>query len=361
MPRELARLLLRIDADTGRLRQELTVAEGSVRTAGGRMERAFARARRGLESLTRSMLSARGAAVALGSATALGLAVKRSIDFADEIAKTADRIGITTDALQEYRFAADLAGVSQANLDSALEAFSKRLGEARAGTGTLTTFLAKLDQGLLTQVRSAGSVDEAFTLILRAMAGLEHQADRTALSAAAFGRSAGIEMANLVRHGTSEMEAARRKARELGIVLSEDLLRGAELAKDQLTILATVIKANFTRGLISGFTDQFTTFAEALADPAFAEGARTFGDAIGGTLRLMTEHSREIASILAGLVALRAAPGGPLVKLLAAAAAGGGAFVARSWSPSGCARTAARRSSTSAWRRPRAPPSGSCS
>ena len=192
MPRELARLLLRIDADTGRLRQELTVAEGSVRTAGGRMERAFARARRGLESLTRSMLSARGAAVALGSATALGLAVKRSIDFADEIAKTADRIGITTDALQEYRFAADLAGVSQANLDSALEAFSKRLGELRAGTGTLTTFLGKFDAQLLQQVRSAGSVDEALTLILKAMAALEHQADRTALSAAAFGRSAGI-------------------------------------------------------------------------------------------------------------------------------------------------------------------------
>ncbi len=76
---ELARLLLRIEADTGRLR--------------------------------------------------------RAIDFADEIAKTADRIGIATDALQELRFATDLAGVSQANLDSALEAFSKRLGETRAGTG----------------------------------------------------------------------------------------------------------------------------------------------------------------------------------------------------------------------------------
>jgi len=325
---ELARLLLRIEADTSRLRRELKVVEGQTRTTGRRMERAFGRASRGLDAMTRKMVSARGAAVALAGASALGLAVRRAIDFADEIAKTADRIGIATDALQELRFAADLAGVSQANLDSALEAFSKRLGEARAGTGTLTTFLGKLDEELLAQVTSAGSVDEAFDLIMRAMAGLENQADRTALSAAAFGRTAGIEMANLVRGGFEELDAARKKARDLGIVLDESLLRSSEKAKDQLTILATVIKANFTRGLISGFTDEFETFAEALADPAFAEGVRAIGEDIGGTLRFIAAHAREIASVLAGLVALRFAPGGPLVKLLAAVAAGGATYIA---------------------------------
>jgi len=38
---ELARLLLRIEADTSRLKRELKVVEGQTRTTGRRMERAF--------------------------------------------------------------------------------------------------------------------------------------------------------------------------------------------------------------------------------------------------------------------------------------------------------------------------------
>ncbi len=94
-------------------------------------------------------------------------------------------------------------------------------------------------------------------------------------------------------------------------------------------ILATVIKANFTRGLISGFTDEFETFAEALADPAFVEGARTFGDAVGGTLRFVAEHSREIASVLAGVIALNTGSRlSLLIGIIAGLAAGGGTFIA---------------------------------
>jgi len=294
MAKELDRLLLRIEADTSRLRRELRVVEGSTRTTGRRMERAFARASRGLDAMTRKMISARGAAVALAGASALGLAIKRAIDFADEIAKTADAIGISTDALQELRFAADLAGVSQEKLDKALQKATRNIGELGRSSSETDTALRDLAPSLLADMRAAGSVEEALNITFRALAGMEDQTRKAAVANAIFGRS-GILMTNIVRDGADAFDHARQKARDLGIVVEEELLRGAEKAKDQLTILATVIKANFTRGLISGFTDEFETFAEALADPAFAEGARAFGDSVGGTLRFAVEHSRAIA------------------------------------------------------------------
>lgn len=145
MARELDRLLLRIEADTSRLKRELKVVESRTRKTGSRMSRAFNSASRSLGTFTRHVVSARGAMVALAGATALGLAVKRSIQFADEIGKTADRIGISTDALQRYRFAAQLSGLEVSALDGAFEAFAKRLGEARSNTGTLITLLDKMD------------------------------------------------------------------------------------------------------------------------------------------------------------------------------------------------------------------------
>ena len=82
-----------------------------------------------------------GAAFGVLAVRALVKFVTHTVKASDAIVKTADAIGISTDKLQELRFAADLSGVSVDKLDKALLGFSKRVGEARAGTGALVTFL----------------------------------------------------------------------------------------------------------------------------------------------------------------------------------------------------------------------------
>jgi len=73
--------------------------------------------------------------VLTGAATGIGLIGKKMLNLADGTAKTADRICFTTDSLQELRLAASLTGVTQEKLESSLERFPKRLGEAANGTG----------------------------------------------------------------------------------------------------------------------------------------------------------------------------------------------------------------------------------
>src|SRR5919106_470835 len=60
----------------------------------------------------------------------LGALIDRSISAADAIGKTADKIGVGVEALQELRFAAKASGVEQQTLDMALQRFTRRAAEA---------------------------------------------------------------------------------------------------------------------------------------------------------------------------------------------------------------------------------------
>ena len=140
----------------------------------------------------------------------------------DEIGKKADQIGITTDALQELRFVAEGAGVSQAKFTSSLERFSKRLGEAELGTGAAKNALEEM--GLEASELTSIPIDDALKVVADGMANITSPTERAALAAALFGRE-GVAMVNMLRAGSeglSEMQAAANSA---GAVIDEELIR----------------------------------------------------------------------------------------------------------------------------------------
>jgi hypothetical protein len=95
--------------------------------------------------LLRTGIRTLGGALA-GVATVGGLAalVDRSISAADAIGKTADKIGVGVEALQELRFAAKASGVEQQTLDTALQRFIRCAAEAAHGTGEAKDALAQV-------------------------------------------------------------------------------------------------------------------------------------------------------------------------------------------------------------------------
>ena len=260
----------------------------SVGTSGERsikkIDRASDKASRGLGTLGARAKSLRRNMGLLGGVVAGGLAllVKRSIVAADAIAKTADAIGISTDALQELRFAADLSGVSVESLDKALKFATKAIGELRTRTSSeLTPALKDFDAQLLRNIRSAGSVEEAIELVFRRMGEMEDATKKAALAKSVFGR-AGIDLVNIVRGEAGALEEMRQQARDLGIELDEELLRNAEKAKDQLTVLGTVLSANLNKAILEhadAIGDLAERFTESL--PTLISWVSTFGKWIG--------------------------------------------------------------------------------
>ncbi len=156
----------RAEVGARKLDRGLTKAKRSARTLGARLSALGAR----VGALGRSFFSMRNAAVLAAGITGLGFLTKKALDSADAIAKASDVIGISTDALQKYRFAAGQAGVDQDKFTESLKKLGKVIGEARVGTGTLVEILKKMNPALLQSLITTNSVEEAFLLMLDAIA-----------------------------------------------------------------------------------------------------------------------------------------------------------------------------------------------
>jgi hypothetical protein len=250
MAQKVGNLVVEMSANVARLQRDFNKATTSANKVAGKFKSIF----KGL-----------GLSLAAGlSVAALKSLVKNSIDAADAIAKGAAKANLATGTFQELTFALDKFDVSQEMAASGLSAFTKRLGEARAGTGALTTFLKKYDQALLDSMVSAESNEEALDMFMKALGGVKNDADRAALSAAAFSRSAGLGMASAFKDGGVALDAWRKKARALGIVIDDDLLKKAEDAKDQMAALGQVIQAR-TVVAVAELAPQISRLAESLA------------------------------------------------------------------------------------------------
>jgi hypothetical protein len=314
-------LVVDLTANSAGLTSNLTKAQGSVRSSSARINRSLATVDRRFKKLgratsnwVRGLVSLRGAVTLAAGAAGLGLLVSKAIDFADTIAKTSDAIGVSTDALQQYRFAADLAGVEQEKLDKGFKKFTRNIGELEKKSNELDLALRDLDSTLLADLRASGSLEEQLQIAFRALGGYADQTKKAAVAQALFGR-AGIDVTNIVKNGAAALEEQLQKARELGIVIDEKLLRSAEKAKDQFTILATVLKAQATAAVVE-HADKIANLTQKLiaAIPKIAQWTEGFARWIGLIDATPTEKLREIGKEIEFLqrrfVALRSLPGG---------------------------------------------------
>ena len=173
-----------------------------------------------------------------------------SLDLADSIAKVSGKIGITTDQLQELRFAADLSGVDLKVFDKALQNFVRQVSEAARGTGEAKDAFEIL--GISFKDANGNLKDSIDILeeVADGLNGLKDNADKLGVAFDLFGgRGAGL--LNLLKDGSEGIKKLRKEARSLGIVLDKDLIKRAVESKDKLTALTTVIKTDLTESFLT--------------------------------------------------------------------------------------------------------------
>jgi len=152
----------------GRVKAELVTVGQSGEQSLKRIETAGDRASGGLKGLGRQAELLRtgirtlgGALIGAATVGGLGALIDRSISAADAIGKTADKIGVGVEALQELRFAAKASGIEQQTLDMALQRFTRRAAEAAQGTGEAKDALASMGIALRDQRASHSSTCSA--------------------------------------------------------------------------------------------------------------------------------------------------------------------------------------------------------
>jgi hypothetical protein len=240
MPSKTDVLRVKLVADgAGKVRAEMLGVDNSFK----KIEASSSRLVTGLKSLS-------GVFGVLSTAAFAG-AVKGSIAFADSIDKAADRAGFGAEALQELRFAADQVGVSTQQLDDGLRRFTRRIGVfANEGGGPA----AKTFEQLGIAIRDAGgevrSSEDIFDDVVAKLEDVESAAERSAIAAQLFGDDAGPQLRLLLDQGVIGLQNLRKEARDIGAVLSEDLIENSVQAQDDFAKLANVLKVQFTTALV---------------------------------------------------------------------------------------------------------------
>lgn len=255
------------------------VSEAQLHITGkDRTKTAFNSVQGRLKRMKDSMTGMKGAMTLL-SVASVGVFAKMAKDAAntaDEIRKMSGRIGITTDALQEMRFAFGLAGVEGDVLNKGLLNFSKALGEARVGTGALTTFLNKSNKELLFQLINSQNNTQALNIFIDALSRTANASDKTALASAAMGR-AGKLMTTAFENGADAFAGMREEAHRLGLVIDQELLENAEAMNDQLSIVTQVVKIHLTKAFLE-LAPEITRSAKALTE--FLVGLKSLNDGL---------------------------------------------------------------------------------
>jgi hypothetical protein len=187
----------------------------------------------------------RSASVAIAAVSAATIAsIKPTLDYADAIGKAADKIGLTTDELQELRFAGELSGVQIRSLGTSMQRFARRIGEAEKGTGVLKDELTNL--GIETRT-SDGRMRATIDILgdyANAIQGAKSSQERLRLAIKAFDIEGGV-MVNMLKNGKAGLDDLRQAARDAGAVLEEDLIRKAEEINDKWTTLSHTMSTMF--------------------------------------------------------------------------------------------------------------------
>jgi len=184
----------------------------------------------------------------LGAAVAAPLAgaTKVFAQMGDKIAKMSARTGISVESLSELAYAAELGGTSIESFENGVRRMQRTLVDAASGMSSAQDSLALL--GLTVEDLDGLSPEKQFKLIADRLSRIEDPTVRAAAAMQMFGRS-GTELLPMMSAGAAGIEQLQAQARALGLTMSGEDAKAAEIFTDTLSTLWKVLKmAVFTIG-----------------------------------------------------------------------------------------------------------------
>lgn len=256
-----------------------------------------------LDSLKRSIGYASVAFVA--GATAM---IGSSIKIADESRKTAQAVGLTTEALTGLRWAASQSGVSNDELTASFRRFSTSINDASNGIGKGKEVFDELGISIKNTDGTLKDSETLFYQTANALAAMDDGLQKTAFASELLGRS-GSKLIPLLNGGEAGIKTLTDEARKLGLVISDETAKNAEIFNDSLAVMgstargvANLVVANF----IPVMAEMAQSLANADKESGFAaEAADAFTSAIKGAASVVigaVGYIDTYAKALAGIV-----------------------------------------------------------
>lgn len=185
--------------------------------------------------INRFAAQARSAFLGLAGAFGLGRIsqfARETLRWADDMKALADRLGITTESLQELLFAGRELNIESKEMTKGLGDFAVKLAEAASGKGRGVEAFKQM--GL--SIRDAKGEVKSFDTLLDEFADKLREFDRPsqlALAKTFFGDEGALKFLDLVGKGADHIRKLREEGRATGHVLKNELFdQGEKLNKD---------------------------------------------------------------------------------------------------------------------------------
>lgn len=259
MAQDLEKLVVSLEANLKQYERELARAqkvtvsqlrkiEGDAAKSMGRVEKSFSRAG--------SALAGFGKGLVIGGifAAVAGLEdlVRGSITSAAAVGDLSDKLGITSDKLQELQYGAVQANMGFDELESSLLKFSKAIGQARNGQGDLLKTLEA--NGFDKAKIKAMSYTEALDTVADLVKNAANEQDAMLIITQAFGRG-GDEMLEFLRNGSAGLKGFGKDAHDAAAVIDKELIASAQKFDDAWARAMQGAKSSIASWSLTAITD----------------------------------------------------------------------------------------------------------
>ena len=248
------------------------------------------------------------AAISTAAIAGIGVAVKGTIDAADEMSKAASKFGIPIEELSRLKYAADLSDVSLQGLGTSVGRLSKNMVSAASGAGPMADAFTAAGIAVQNADGSLRSSSDVLDDLADKFASMPDGAEKTALAMQLMGRS-GAEMIPLLNGGSEALAKMKAEADTFGQVFTAEMGGQAEAFNDNITRLQGAF-ANLSADLTAKLLPYLTQFTDWLVanGPQLATNAGNFIDfaakvvaAFGSIAPALTAFSEGMHIVVRGI------------------------------------------------------------
>lgn len=260
-----------------------------------------------------------GTAVAVGvgaAVTGITALVLKTSEAASAINDMSARTGLSTTTLQELQFATGQVGVSFESITGAVGKLTKTMSGADEGSKAAQAAFKSLGIETTDSTGQLRKMEDIFPEIIKKLAGMKNETERTALAQKFFGKGA-IELVPLLDQGAEGIEALSKQAHKLGAVMSGEAIAANDKFGDTLDSVKAALKGAGMQ-LATHLLPTFQSFGDwilahmpqiQIAISKATDLAKTGFKVLGETIQFVMKHSilltSVMASVAAGFVAMK--------------------------------------------------------
>ena len=233
---------------------------------------------------------------------------------ADEINTLSSVTGISTEELQKFKYASELIDVDVSTLAGSMKKLTNSMSSASKGSGDTYEAFKSLGVEFQNADGTLRNSNDVFNDTIRALGNISNETERDATAMKLFGKSA-TELNPLIEGGADKLQELGDRASELGLILSQDTLDGANRFNDALdkikangqglfNVIGSEIASEFAPQLesVNGYFEDIIGKLTTALDEGGFEG---FIDELSNTLSdVITKAIEKLPDIAKGVMTL---------------------------------------------------------